>query len=75
MNRLSIIGVIEVLKNLPQLLWLRYRIIRNIIAYKPDVFIGIDAPDFNFYIDFVRKIQALASSRTSIQQKMWDIIA
>lgn len=51
MNKLSIIGVIEVLKNLPQLLWLRYRIIKDIIAYKPDVFIGIDAPDFNFYIE------------------------
>ncbi len=50
-NRLSIIGVIEVLKNLPQLLWLRYRIIKDIIAYKPDIFIGIDAPDFNFYIE------------------------
>ncbi len=51
MSRLSIIGLIEVLKNLPQLLVLRYKIIRDIIKYKPDIFIGVDAPDFNFFIE------------------------
>lgn len=51
MSRLSIIGLIEVLKNLPQLLVLRHKIIRDIIKYKPDIFIGVDAPDFNFLIE------------------------
>jgi lipid-A-disaccharide synthase len=50
-NRLSIIGIVEVVKNLPQLLMLRYKIIRDIIKYKPDVFIGVDAPDFNFFVE------------------------
>ncbi len=51
MSKLSIIGLIEVLKNLPQLLVLRHKIIRDIIKYKPDIFIGVDAPDFNFFIE------------------------
>jgi lipid-A-disaccharide synthase len=51
METLSVMGYIEVVKSLPQLLKLRKTILKELLDYKPDVFIGVDAPDFNFYIE------------------------
>lgn len=51
METLSVMGYIEVVKSLPQLLKLRKTILKELLEYKPDVFIGVDAPDFNFYIE------------------------
>ena len=47
----AIMGIAEVFKKLPKLLKLRKRIVKDMIAAKPDVFIGIDAPDLNFPIE------------------------
>jgi lipid-A-disaccharide synthase len=44
---LSVMGLFEVLRDLPRLLRLRARIRALFLAAKPDVFIGIDAPEFN----------------------------
>jgi lipid-A-disaccharide synthase len=54
-ERLSIMGLVEVLKHLPQLLSLRRDIYRRTLAARPAVFIGIDAPDFNLGLE--RKIK------------------
>lgn len=51
METLSVMGYIEVVKSLPQLIKLRYQILRELLEYKPDVFIGVDAPDFTFFIE------------------------
>lgn len=51
MNALSVMGVFEVLKHLPKILSIRKKIIKQILAFKPDVFIGIDLPDFNFSVE------------------------
>ncbi|MBP9742187.1 MAG: lipid-A-disaccharide synthase [Burkholderiales bacterium] len=52
MEILSIGGYgLDVIGAIPKLLWLRQKIIKQIIAFAADVFIGIDAPDFNFYIE------------------------
>lgn len=48
---LAVRGFTEVLGRLPQLLRLRRRFIRAVTALRPDVFVGIDAPDFNLGIE------------------------
>lgn len=51
METLSVMGYIEVIKSLPSLIKLRYQILRELLAYQPDIFIGVDAPDFTFFIE------------------------
>lgn len=52
METLSIGGYgLDVITAIPKILYLRKKLIRQIIAFKPDVFIGVDAPDFNLYVE------------------------
>lgn len=51
MERLSVRGYVEVLKHLFGLIKLRKNLLAQLIEEKPDVFIGIDAPDFNFWLE------------------------
>jgi lipid-A-disaccharide synthase len=50
-ERLSVMGLVEVLKHLPGLLALRRDVFRRTLAQPPAAFIGIDAPDFNLGLE------------------------
>lgn len=50
-KRVNVMGFSEVLKKIPTLLSLRKTIIQYFSTHKPDVFIGVDGPDFNFTIE------------------------
>ena len=51
MDRLSVMGFIEPLTRLPELLRIRRTIVKRYSENKPAVFIGIDSPDFNLTIE------------------------
>lgn len=51
MERLSVMGLVEPLKRLPELLRIRSELVGHFIANPPAVFIGIDSPDFNLGVE------------------------
>jgi lipid-A-disaccharide synthase len=55
-DELSVRGYVEVIKHLPRLLRMRKKLIERMITWKPQVFVGVDAPDFN--IELERQLRA-----------------
>ena len=51
MSELSVMGYVEVIKKLPKLICIRSSLIRRILRYQPDLVVGIDAPDFNLFLE------------------------
>ncbi len=51
MDRLSVMGLFEVLGRLRELLKIRKNLFKSLLDMTPDVFIGIDAPDFNLSLE------------------------
>jgi lipid-A-disaccharide synthase len=51
MDRLAVMGIIEPLGRLPELIRIRRQLYQHFSREKPDVFIGIDSPDFNLGLE------------------------
>ncbi len=51
METLSVMGLVDVLKQLPSLLRARKQVVQAMLKEQPQVFVGIDAPDFNLPIE------------------------
>ncbi len=58
-ERLSVFGYVDALKRLPELLWLRRRTRQRILRERPDAFVGVDAPDFNFGLETALRAQGV----------------
>jgi len=58
-DALSVMGFVEVLGKLPSILSIRRSIIKHFSANPPDIFIGIDAPDFNLTVELKLKNQGV----------------
>ena len=58
METLSVRGYVEAIKQLPAILKLRKELIANLLGEgRPDVYLGIDAPDFNLGVELqLRKV-------------------
>ena len=50
-DKLAVNGYGDVMRRLPELLWIRSRTTRHFLKHRPRVFVGIDAPDFNFTVE------------------------
>ncbi|MBL0393589.1 lipid-A-disaccharide synthase [Ramlibacter monticola] len=50
-EKLSVSGYAEVLKHLREILGIREQLRERLLAERPDVFIGVDAPDFNLGLE------------------------
>jgi lipid-A-disaccharide synthase len=69
-EKLAVRGYIEVLKHYRELVGIRNELKARLVAEKPDIFIGIDAPDFN--LDLERDLKA-AGIRTAhfVSPSIW----
>jgi lipid-A-disaccharide synthase len=49
-DELAVMGLAEILRHLPRLLRLRRDLVARLLAARPDVFVGIDSPEFNLRV-------------------------
>jgi lipid-A-disaccharide synthase len=61
MEWLSIIGLMEAFGKFPQIRWMRNDLIKHFLSDPPDLFIGIDVPDFNLGLEKRLKAAGIAT--------------
>ena len=58
-EELAVMGLAEILQHLPRLLRLRKDLVARLVAARPDVFVGIDSPEFNLRVAAQLKAQGI----------------
>jgi lipid-A-disaccharide synthase len=61
LERLAVRGYVEVLRSVPGLLRLRRELKSRLLAHPPDLFVGIDAPDFNLGLEAALRRRRVAT--------------
>ncbi len=70
MDKLSVRGIFEVLMHYREISGIRKQLMQQLLAEKPDVFIGVDAPDFNLDLE-IRLKQAGIPTMHYISPSIW----
>lgn len=70
MERLSVIGLLETLRRYRELRGVRRRLIQRFIGDPPDLFVGVDAPDFNLTVELALR-QAGVSTAHYASPQVW----
>ncbi len=60
-EKLSVMGLVEILAHYRELSQLRSRLIKYFIHHPPDIFIGVDAPDFNLGVEAALKKKGIGT--------------
>ena len=50
-ERLAVRGYVEVLRHYVEIIGIRRRLVKRLLVERPDLFIGVDAPDFNLDLE------------------------
>ena len=58
-HKLSVFGYVDALRHLPELLRIRKSLRQRVLGERPDLFVGIDAPDFNFALETALRRQGM----------------
>jgi len=59
LEKLAVRGYFEVLKHYAEIVGIRRKLRRRLVTMRPDVFIGIDAPDFNLGLEHSLKARGI----------------
>ena len=70
MERLSVMGFVEPLKRLPELLRIRSTLFRHFRDNPPDVFLGIDSPDFNLHLEYKLRREGVTTAHL-VSPSVW----
>jgi len=70
MDRLAVFGIVDPLKRLPELLRVRRQVFRAQAEWQPDLFLGIDSPDFNLALEARLKARGVKTAHL-VSPSVW----
>ncbi len=70
MDRLSVMGLVEVLGRLKELIGIRRQLRERFLRDRPDIFVGIDAPDFNLGLEKQLKASGIPTAHY-VSPQVW----
>ncbi len=70
MERLAVMGFVEPLSRLPELLRIRRELLAHFSANPPDIFLGIDSPDFNLHLEQQLRARGVATAHL-VSPSVW----